>query len=86
VQLYVNSNCMWNLLLLLLFEVLLSLYVIVTVTVSGQTALLIATDCEHLEEQESVEHPRVDVFLDRRSWYGQSLCNACYVAVSEVLG
>lgn len=66
--------------------VLLSLYVTVTVTVTGQTAVLIATDCEHLKEQESVGHPGVDVSLDRRSWFGQSLCKACYLAVSEELG
>lgn len=66
--------------------VLLSLYVIVTDTVSGQTAVLIATDCEHLEEQESIGHPGVDVSLDRRRWFGQSLCKACYLAVSEELG
>jgi len=47
--------------------VFLSLFVIVTVTVSGQTAVLIATDCEHLKEQESIGHPGVDVSLDRRN-------------------
>jgi hypothetical protein len=66
--------------------VLLSLCVIVTVTVSGQTAVLIATDCEHLKDQESIGHPGVDVSLDRRSQFGQSLCEAYYLAVSEELG
>jgi len=65
---------------------IVSLYVIVSVTVSGQTAVLIATDCEHLKEQESVGHPGMDVSLDRRSWFGQSLCKAYYLAVSEKLG
>jgi len=47
--------------------VFLSLFVIGTVPVSGQTAVLIATDCEHLKEQESIGHPGVDVSLDRRN-------------------
>jgi hypothetical protein len=54
--------------------------------VSGQAALLTVTDCEPLEEQESGGHPRVDVFLDRRGWLGQPLCEACYMAVTEELG
>lgn len=66
--------------------VLLLLCVIVTVTVSGQTAVLIATDCEHLKEQESFGHQGVDVSFDRGIWFGQSLCQAYYLAVAEELG
>jgi hypothetical protein len=59
---------------------------IVVVPVSGQAVVLTATDCEPLEEQESGGHPRVDVFLDRRIWRGQSFYESCHVAVTEELG
>lgn len=60
--------------------------IIIIIPLSGQAALLPFTDCEHLEEQESGRHPRVDVSLDRRSWLGQPICKTCCLATTEELG